>query len=204
MNHKLRLTIFGDSIAVGQGVNITGSWVYKLASHFPNFFITNASQNGRTTRQALEIMPYEIQNHPPDLLIVQYGLNDSNYWLTDNGLPRVSRKVFKENLLEIHDRAINFDVKQVIYLTNHPTNKETVVHGKFYDLNATSYSEGIKEACEKLDNAIVVDTWKICANLADVNENKFFYLLDDGIHLNEIGHEIYYDAISEYFKNWSE
>ena len=204
MSNKLRVTIFGDSIAVGQGVNIIGSWVYKLAFRFPNFFITNASQNGRTTRQALESMPYEIQNHPPDLLIVQYGLNDSNYWLTDNGLPRVSREAFKENLLEIYARAINFNVKQVIFLTNHPTNKGAVTHGNSYDLNATSYSEGIKEACETLDDAVLLDTWKICSDLADIQKNKFFYLLEDGIHLNEMGHEIYYNALSEFFENWSQ
>ena len=203
MSNKLRLTIFGDSIAVGQGVNIIGSWVYKLASHFPEFLITNASQNGRTTRQALENISYEIQNHPPDLLIVQYGLNDANYWLTDNGLPRVSRSAFKENLIEIHTRALNFNVKQVIYLTNHPTHKGTVTHGQFYDSNAADYSKAITEACVTLDNAVVVDTWKICADLAEINENEFFYLLDDGIHLNEMGHKIYFKALSEFFEKRS-
>jgi len=203
MNNKKRLTIFGDSIAVGQGVNITGSWVYKLASHFPNLFITNASQNGRTSRQALEIMSYEIQNHPPEVLIVQYGLNDSNYWHTDCGLPRVSPNSFKENLIEIYDRATNFGVNQVIFLTNHPTNKNNVVHGKSYDANSALYSEVIKEACEKLSNAFIVDTWQICFDLAEFKNAKFFYLLDDGIHLNEEGHDIYFKAISSFLEKWS-
>lgn len=200
---RIRLTIFGDSIAVGQGVNITGSWVYKLAANFPNFFISNASQNGRTSRQALEIMSYEIQNHPPDFLIVQYGLNDSNYWLTDKGLPRVSRNSFKENLIEIYERAIKFGVEQVIFLTNHPTNKGIEVQGNFYDINSASYSQGIKEACEELRSAFVVDTWQTCFNLASSRVDKFFYLLEDGIHLNEEGHSIYHEAISNFLVKWS-
>ena len=29
----------------------------------------------RTTRQALEVMPYEIQNNPTDILVIQFGMN---------------------------------------------------------------------------------------------------------------------------------
>ena len=102
---KLKLAFFGDSICVGQGISIHEGWVVKISKELTrissenklNFFISNSSVNGRTTRQALESMPYEIQNQNYQILIIQFGMNDCNFWETDYGVPRVSKQAFKAN-----------------------------------------------------------------------------------------------------------
>src|SRR6185437_14172947 len=101
---SVRVTFFGDSICVGQGVSIYRGWVTRLAEELDThcnvrakLIVTNASVNGRTTRQALEDMPYNVQGHGVDLIVIQFGLNDCNYWLTDRGNPRVSLEAFKAN-----------------------------------------------------------------------------------------------------------
>ena len=125
----IRVTFFGDSICVGQGVSIHAGWVARIGRQLDRIarkydreiLVTNASVNGSTTRQALERMPYEIQSQNVDVLIIQFGLNDCNYWLTDRGMPRVSPTAFEANLKEIILRGKNFGSKYIFLNSNHPT-----------------------------------------------------------------------------------
>lgn len=203
MSNQKKLTIFGDSIAVGQGVSLNRTWVYKIADFFEDIFVTNASQNGRTTRQALENMPYEIQNHAPDFLIVQFGLNDCNFWLTDRGLPRVSKTSFLFNLIEIFDRAKNFGTSHVFFLTNHPTNRGTLENSVDYDESSWAYTETIKTIRELRSEAVIIDTWGAVDswNKSKVNAT-FETLLKDGLHLSTYGHDVYFESISSVLKNY--
>ena len=106
----MKLFFFGDSICNGQFVNINEGFVNKISNKLKKskkkIFVTNNSVDGRTTRQALEDMPFQIQRHKPEILYIQFGLNDCNFWLTDKGLPRVSLDSFKANLSEIIDRGM--------------------------------------------------------------------------------------------------
>ena len=69
-------------------------------------------------------MPYEVQSHGVDILLVQFGMNDCNYWQSDHGLPRVSRASFRANLEEIVERAFRFGARRVLLNTNHPTGRD--------------------------------------------------------------------------------
>ena len=81
-------------------------WVTRVAGQLEDLanetgreiVVANASVNGTTTRQALERMGYEVQSHGVDVLIVQFGMNDCNFWETDRGLPRVSPEAFAGRL----------------------------------------------------------------------------------------------------------
>ena len=42
--------------------------------------------------------PYDVQSHEVDVLVVGFGMNDCNYWMTDKGVPRVSQNAFRANL----------------------------------------------------------------------------------------------------------
>ena len=123
-----RITFFGDSIFAGQGVSIYRGWVTQIAQFVDEYgaatgqdlLVTNSSINGRTTRQALEDMPYSVQSHGVDILVVQLGLNDCNYWATDNGLPRVSIGAFVENLKEF---CAERSLQKILVNNNHPTSR---------------------------------------------------------------------------------
>ena len=85
---ETRIFFFGDSICVGQYVSLHKGWVTQLSAAFADFgearghriSVTNASASGRITREALERMPYEIQSQHPDIVIIQFGMNDCNHW----------------------------------------------------------------------------------------------------------------------------
>jgi lysophospholipase L1-like esterase len=189
------ITVFGDSISFGQGVALIESWVALMNSRFPSVMWTNCSVNGNTTRQALDRFPYEVQNKKCDLLIIAFGLNDANYWETDQGLPRVSKSSFRSNCKELAIRAKHFGINNIFFLTNHPTNKGLLIHGKYnYEANYLEYLKVLRNLKNELDFIEIIDTFETfdrkIENLSDL-------LLEDGIHLSKKGHEIYFETISK-------
>src|SRR6516165_6738095 len=88
----IRVFFFGDSICFGQGVSPHRIWVTRLSqrlaasiSQTHDLMVQNPSINGNTTRMALDRMAFDVQAHRPDVLIVQFGLNDCNVWESDQG-----------------------------------------------------------------------------------------------------------------------
>ena len=118
-----RIVFFGDSIMFGQRVSVCDIFVVELAKSLPNAIVTNLSTCGDTTRMALNRMSFDIQPQAFDIMVLQFGYNDSNYWITDNRLPRISKDSFRANLNEIIDRAYSRDISKIFMCTNHPTTR---------------------------------------------------------------------------------
>lgn len=201
----VRITFFGDSIFVGQGVSIYRGWVTRIAQFLDEygekigkeFLVTNASVNGRTTRQALEDMPYTVQSHGVDILVIQFGLNDCNYWATDRGLPRVSLGAFRENLREIIQRGFKFGARRILLNNNHPTSRCTDLlpwTSLTYEESNQAYCEEIRSLAASLGpNVFFQDIHKYFAELTQTSGLPIRnYLLADGLHLNTAGHNAYY------------
>lgn len=204
---KIRVTFFGDSICTGQHVAIHQGWVTRTSLELSKILdaskgeivVTNSSVNGRTTRQALETMAYEIQSHAPEIVIIQFGMNDCNYWKSDNGLPRVSEASFAANLEEIVQRSFHYGAKEVFLNTNHPT---TLIKSKFPNTEIT-----YQESNELYNQAIRSVAQSTKANLNDL-ENHFIQLIqqngidlgallleEDQLHLSPLGHDAYFSFI---------
>lgn len=202
----IKVTFFGDSVCVGQGVSIHDGWVARVSKalgelaerYSSEIVVSNMSGNGRTTRQALEVMPYEVQFYHPDILIVQFGLNDCNRWESDSGLPRVSKDAFMANLHEIINRAIAVDVKKVFINTNHPT---TSIDEKRF---AVSYQK-LNEEYNRIVRLVAMTHRRV--TLSDIELAFFDYaqqrdryvsdllLEGDFLHINTQGHKLYFDTI---------
>jgi len=202
--------LFGDSICFGQRVSTNHTWAMALAialnklSIFEgNALLQNSSVNGNTTRQALERMHYDITSHSPDYLMIQFGMNDCNYWLTDIKLPRVSPKAFVANLEEIVLRSLASGTHHVFLNTNHPSLK-----GKFSHLSERTYDQSNAEYCELIREAhrnmvkdqlplTLIDieaAWnrKLCENITETLDS---FLLSDGVHLSVSGHRLYAEVV---------
>ena len=197
----MKLFFFGDSICLGQGVTLSKSWVSKISSKLESYsrkiIVANPSINGRTSREALEDMYFQVLSHNPDILYIQFGMNDCNYWKTDKGIPRTNKQNFKSNLIEIIDRALKFNCKTIILSTNHPTLRNT----KFRHFRSQSYQKSNNEY-----NKIIRTVSKIYKKKVILNDiEKFFeieikkrktslskLLLKDKLHLSEEGHILYF------------
>lgn len=203
-NAPIKVTFFGDSTCVGQGVSIYQGWVTKIAKHFDEYgqklnrevLVSNSSINGRTSRQALEDMPYHIQSQGVDILVVQFGLNDCNYWATDRGLPRVSLAGFVENLREIISRGERFGAYRILLNNNHPTSRDKAIMAgttMTYEASNARYNAAIRELAAELPPFVRFQDVESFFN-ANINEQEPIenLLLSDGLHPSAAGHEQYF------------
>ena len=205
-NNSQKLYLFGDSICFGQLVNAHKTWAVNLSLelnklyNFPeHFVIQNAGVNGNTTRQALLRMHYDVISHHPNFLMIQFGMNDCNYWADDNNLPRVSPKSFKANLEEMVDRGLSAGVKHIFLNTNHPSLKGQVSHDPriSYDQSNSEYNQYVRDAHQDLKSdskpVTLIDMEKIFnSHIVSLNSTSLAeLLLADGIHLSEEGHNVY-------------
>lgn len=200
----LNVYFFGDSISFGQGISVDLTWVNRIAQQLHRQYelaeitVTNTSINGNTTRMALERMPFDVQSHEVDILLVGFGMNDCNYWLTDKGVPRVSRSAFKANLQEIIDRAFAFGSRQVILRTNHPSpRKDYMINNDItYGESNHIYNEIIREVAKENPEVVFVDIEQKFEKYVEVKKVGLEKLtLPDGVHLSLMGHTLYFDCI---------
>jgi len=204
----MNILFFGDSICNGQGIAIHKGWVTRLSqtlSDLGNQFgasilVTNSSVNGRTTRQALETMPYEVQAHAPEVVIIQFGMNDCNIWESDRGNPRVSPLAFEANLLEIIARARTFGAAAIFLNTNHPTGRDQkrCAHSALtYEDQNRTYNRIIRTVAQGAGADVQLNDIEthfrktIGANPRNVTR----LVLPDLLHLSEEGHDLYYDIV---------
>lgn len=199
--------IFGDSICFGQGVSISQGWVTKIAQKIDQFneetgndiLVINTSRNGNTTRLALERIHYDVQSHGVRWLLVQFGLNDCNYWATDKGLPRVSPKSFEADLEEILMRGIRFGAEKIFLNTNHPTRKDKFSQADTpsYDENNQRYNEIIRVVADRYKEHVVFSDIEQTVNARSEQTGEAIdeFLLPDGLHLSLKGHKLYFDTI---------
>ena len=197
----MNIYFFGDSISFGQGISVDLTWVNKIAQQLHQQYgqdkvtVINTSINGNTTRMALERMPYDIQSHEVDVLMVGFGMNDCIYWLTDKGVPRVSANAFRANLEEIIERAFHFGVKQVVLRTNHPSPRtDYMVNTKItYGESNHLYNDIIRDVAKGNQKVIFVDVEQEFNRYIMENNVKLEELtLSDGVHLSLLGHDVYF------------
>ncbi len=82
--------------------------------------VDNAGIGDTTTRDALERLDRDVRAHRPDVVIVQFGINDS--WIdVDLGStqPRLTRAEFRNNLRTII-RVLKSDGAQIVLMTPNP------------------------------------------------------------------------------------
>jgi lysophospholipase L1-like esterase/ubiquinone/menaquinone biosynthesis C-methylase UbiE len=203
--NNLNLVFFGDSITYGQYIDINQRWTTLLEQRINNSnsakhnFI-NKSITGETTTQGLIRFASDVQNNNPDILCILFGINDCNFWETDNGLSRVSPQLYKQNIKEMIFRGFKFGAKKIILLTNHITMRTKILLGGIsLEENRKHYNNIIREISEE-ENVILIDIEKEFNKLSN-NEIEEMNLPDpDLLHLSIKGHLFFADIIEPILK----
>jgi acyl-CoA thioesterase-1 len=192
----LTLVYMGDSITEGQYVNAELRWTDVISDRLQrkflqspvNLMLLNQGASGETTRQGLERYARSVQVHQPEIMTLQFGLNDCNCWVTDRGLPRVSLAAYRANLVEMIDRARAFGAWQIILSTNHPTlRRKILLSGETLEDSRRRYNDVVREiAGEK--NVMLCDIDAAFAGVADDELETLLLPYPDHLHLSSKGH----------------
>ncbi len=91
------LLVFGDSLSAAYGIDDEAGWVNllqdKLTANGYDYRVVNASVSGETSTGGLIRLPAMLENHQPELVILELGGND--------GLRGLPIDTLKENLLRM-------------------------------------------------------------------------------------------------------
>jgi acyl-CoA thioesterase-1 len=200
---RRNVIFFGDSISLGELVSPHRIWVTRVSERieqrFGERFLTiNCSINGDTTRLALERMPFDVQRYGVAVLIVQFGMNDCNFWMTDEGQPRVSPTAYRANTLEIIRRGIAFGARRILLATSHPTShkEKHPAAGMSIEESRVAYGRILREIAAEDPAVILVDVERHFEKALEKGASEREFLMPDGIHLNQRGHDQYVDIFS--------
>lgn len=197
------IVFMGDSITTGQFVDLDMRWTSLVGNALiadylstpVNFHLLNRGVSGETTRQGLERFPADVQQYRPDIVTLQFGLNDCNCWVTDAGLPRVSEAAYRANLIEMIDRARRFGAGRIILSTNHPTLRHKVLlSGDSLEARRRRYNDHVRDVAA-LTGVELCDMEAGFAHLGGRELAEMLLPYPDLLHLSVEGHRLYADCI---------
>jgi lysophospholipase L1-like esterase len=195
------IVFFGDSITFGQYVDPRVRWTAFVESHLRRAgddeytYCVNRGVSGETSHDALLRFAHDVQHRSPDIVTIQFGLNDCNCWETDRGLPRVSERSFEANLHEMINRTRWFGCEEIILSTNHTTTRETVQpNGRSYEVNNRRYNAIIRSVAESA-GVVLCDMEQSFARYAGEDLASLLLPYPDQLHLSENGNRVYFETI---------
>ncbi|MCO5296792.1 MAG: exo-alpha-sialidase [Fimbriimonadaceae bacterium] len=197
----LKIVVFGDSTtALRTGVHLVYAdrLAEELASQGIASQIVNAGVGGNTTRQAVARLEHDVLARDPDLVIIQFGLNDSAVdVLRGRTEPRVSRSEYEWNLRTIIRRIKERGGEPILATPNPGIWSERLLetYGQPpYDVNDrwgfnvynARYAESVRRIAKETDVPLV-DVYRMY-EAQDRNPEKIEGWLSDGLHPNDEGH----------------
>lgn len=200
---KVTLVHMGDSITFGQYIDPASRWTSLIADRLRRHAVSrcleidshNRGISGETTRMGLERYPKDVQELRPDVMTLQFGLNDCNCWQTDRGVPRVSESAFKANLLEMIVRARRFGARHIILSTNHRTlRRDPMISGEVYEEANARYSDLIRAVAREAA-VTLCDIQAVFKPFSDEELARMLLPAPDQLHLSVEGNRVYADAI---------
>jgi len=190
------LVAFGDSITEAAGVTAPNSWTVllerRLAEDGTPFRVINSGIGGNTTVIGLARIDADVLPHRPDLVTIEFGLNDCN--VVEDVVPRTPPDQFRENQRRIGQLIGDQTGATLCFITNQPTLRNlTMADGLRFDEQNREYNEITRDVAREL-GAAVIDIER-AFNRPNVNLTEA--LTEDGVHLTEYGNREYAEAIGD-------
>ena len=134
------ILVLGDSISAGYGMSLEQGWVAlmatQLAEDYPEYSVVNASISGETTAGGLRRLPELLQQHQPQLVLIELGGND--------GLRGYPVKTLRGNLRKLVDLASDSGATVILLPVAIPPN-----YGSRY---TTAFTQSYAEVAEDTDS----------------------------------------------------
>ncbi len=190
-----KLVVFGDSLTA------YGTWPLMVAEE-TNMYLFNGAMGGINTTEALGRFEKYVANQQPDFVTFCFGQND--LLMEGKNNPQVTPEQFKANLKKMCEDTVALGATPILMTCSYMN--ENIWWGSQAQ-NRNHYTD-VGTPIEWLDqycNAVrelaaengwgLVDIRKACDE-HDVNK----FLTDDGVHLAELGNQVYAEKLSAYLK----
>jgi acyl-CoA thioesterase I len=137
------VVVLGDSLSAGYGIKIQEGWVtllsQRLASEGYGYKVVNASVSGETTSGGLARLPAALDQHHPQIVLIELGGND--------GLRGLPVKNLRDNLRAMVERSRKAGAHAVLFEMRIPPN-----YGPTY---ADAYQQAFHDAARTGKAALV-------------------------------------------------
>lgn len=202
------VVFFGDSITEGQYVDPALRWTNLIQDELTLAYLDtpvsinflNKGISGETSRQGLERFARDVQQNEPDIMTLEFGLNDCNCWISDRGYPRNPLPVYRANMVEIIERARLFGAREVIMQTNHETLKRKVMlSGETLESARKRYNETQREIAAEM-GVTLCDIEREFGPMTDAQLEQTLLGYPDHLHLSIAGHVRYAQIIKPYLE----
>jgi acyl-CoA thioesterase-1 len=200
------VVFFGDSITEGQYVDPALRWTNLLVDQLTlayrdtpvSLHFLNKGISGETSRQGLERFARDVQVYQPDVMTLQFGLNDCNCWVTDRGYPRNPLPVYRANMVEMIERARLFGAGEIIMQTNHETLKRKVMlSGETLEDARKRYNDAQRQIAAET-GVTLCDIEQAFGPMTDAQLEDTLLPYPDHLHLSIAGHVRYAEVIKPY------
>lgn len=193
-NKMINLVFHGHSVPTGYStkgvVDRMNSYPFQtlknINDHYPYSVVNviTTSIGGEQAEQGAERFEEEVLNHRPDVLFIDYALNDRSI-----GLER-ARAAWKKMI----ERALSQNIK-LFLLTPTPDLRENTADST---TDLAKHSEQIRELAKEY-NVGLIDSYALFTELAAKRDLNAFMAQNN--HINQKGHQLVADEIfSQYFK----
>jgi len=206
----MKIVTFGDSTTAPRGKLKTYSDCLReeLPAKGLAVEVVNAGIGGNTTRMALARFQSDVLDRQPDLVVIQFGINDSaiDVWRDPPATgPRVPQEEYVQNLEKMVE-ALQARQCRVILMTPNPirwTERLRIVYGKppykpedpdGFNLLLRNYAQEVRRiAAER--KAPLVDVYAAHEAYGAVKGQNADDLLLDGMHPNDKGQRLVADLL---------
>jgi len=198
----MRVLIFGDSIAYGK-YDSQGGWVDRLKTAYADRqlatledelpSIYNLGVEGETTRRLTARLPREVvtrrNNWEEDTdfaLVFAIGINDS--LITENGDFFSSPEQYLRDLQELYDTAVLF-CKKLLFVGLTPVEDDNPRNRYYKTERVWQFEQALRDFVHRQSLPMV----RLFERFDHGKEEEFLYA--NGLHPNDEGHRIIYDAV---------
>lgn len=204
---------FGDSTTAVRGS--TKVYATLLQEELRNVRIINAGVSGNTTEMARKRFEQDILRHQPQIVIIQFGINDAavDVWKTPPATePRVPLERYEANLRHFV-QTLKSKNARVVLMTPNPlrwTPKLKEMYGKppYHPENADGFNVPLEPYCDatrrvaREEGAELLDMQRAFVEQAQKRGVAVDSLLSDGMHPNDNGHRIEADLCASLSSRW--
>ena len=146
-----------------------------------------------TIEHALDRLDKAVRAHEPDIVIIQFGINDSYVDSTDpKGQSRIPLQKYIDNLTHIV-QTLRSDGSRIIMMTPNCLGKEKEPWRRE---RLSRYAQAFREVAVS-QKAPLVDIWRAFMDHGAIEGRDIDDLLLDGMHPNDKGHAIIADLLAK-------